>query len=146
MHSFRRSQEKARGRKGHVKIVWRKSLCVARIYPMQGAEKHKPGLIGWFSSQPLVTFLAEDAIEVGLLHVCVTYGHIGYLRALRRSNLLSPPEMSTEMLPTALEIVGEREQIETFLLRHGEDLQDGLIVVSEGVEAKVSPGREAARP
>jgi PII-like signaling protein len=119
-----------------VRIVWNKSLFVARIYPELGAEKRKPGFVGWFSAQPLITFLAEDAIEFGLLHVSVTQGRAAYIRDARRSTISSGLEMSTDILPLALEIVGSRELIERFLERHGDDLRDTLIVASEGVEVK----------
>jgi hypothetical protein len=106
-------------------------LCVLRIYLRRGEAK--PGKTWWTRvfRPSLAIHVVEEALRAGITLASVTPGHTGFATGAKRvANGVS--ELGFGMLPTCVELIATKPDLERFILDHGADLARGTMVLLEG--------------
>ena len=108
-----------------------------RIYLRRHKTKAGKGLRGWFQRRSISHELAAQALKTGVTFASVSLGHLGFLpggKQLVEYNTDPPPQM----LPTCVELLGDREVLEAFVAAYAEELLDAVVVRFDGVAVSMS--------
>lgn len=108
------------------------SISMLRIYLRRRAARPRPGLRGWFTRKPVATLLVEEALKLGVTYGTVTLGHSGFVHDARRVEQ-NNTEIPTELLPTCVELVGEREVLDAFVDAFTHELFDAVLIRLDGI-------------
>lgn len=76
--------------------------------------------------------LVEEALKIGVVYGTVTLGHAGFVhdaRHIQHNN----PEIPTELLPTCVELLGDREVLDAFVDAFAHELFDAVLIRIDGV-------------
>lgn len=107
-------------------------MSMLRIYLRRRAAQRRPGLRGWFSRKPVATMLVEEALKIGVTYGTVTLGHSGFVHDARRVEH-NNPEIPTELMPTCVELLGDRDVLDAFVDAFAHELVDAVLIRLDGV-------------
>lgn len=129
-------------------------IGMVRIYVKPGDKIGRAGARTLWTAKPLYRELVSQAKADGIMNAVAHHTHYGYSNhgPVRENGA----EVSDPHLTMCVELIGHREQLETFCRRHGELLSDKVIVYKHlehwsigpaGVDhADASPDEPAAEP
>jgi PII-like signaling protein len=109
--------------KSHIKT---RTLGKLRIYLTPGEKAPAKRLLHKFFPKKALHEMIVAAKEAGILNANVFHAHLGYSnnRGIRIASL----ESANDELTVCLELIDEREKLETFFRTHKEILQDKVVV------------------
>jgi PII-like signaling protein len=97
-----------------------------RIYLKPGEKRKQPSLRGFLAARPLYRELVDAAKQSGFLNAIAQHTHYGFSNhgPVQSQNV----EAGNPDLTMCVEILGPKQDLETFCRTHGELLRDKVIV------------------
>jgi hypothetical protein len=120
-----------------VALRTKEDLSVMRIYLRRRTMTSGRGWKSWFKRRSISHELAQQALKTGVTYASVSLGHLGFLpggKHLVAYDSDPPPTM----LPTCVELLGDRAVLEAFVSAYADELADAVVVRFDGVAVSMS--------